>query len=86
MVLSAYAQFENFNILTLYRNYDLNFDNPYQGHIQIISVIRLVFLRMNIGWKTLFTAICILPIHSLKLRKDSLFHPAINFTDQWLDT
>jgi len=30
MVLSAYAQFENFNILALYRNYDLKFDNPYQ--------------------------------------------------------
>ena len=30
LVLSAYAQFENFNILTLYRNYDLKFDNPYQ--------------------------------------------------------
>ncbi len=30
MVLSAYAQFENFNILTLYRNYDLKYDNPYQ--------------------------------------------------------
>ena len=30
LVLSAYAQFENFNILTLYRNYDLKYDNPYQ--------------------------------------------------------
>jgi len=30
LVLSAYAQFENLNILTLYRNYDLGFDNPYQ--------------------------------------------------------
>ena len=29
-VLSAYAQFENLNILTLYRNYDIAFDNPYQ--------------------------------------------------------
>ncbi len=33
MVLSAYAQFENFNILTLYRNYDLKYDNPYQRFI-----------------------------------------------------
>ena len=30
LVLSAYAQFENLNILTLYRNYDLQYDNPYQ--------------------------------------------------------
>ena len=30
LVLSAYAQFENLNILTLYRNYDIAFDNPYQ--------------------------------------------------------
>ena len=30
LVLSAYAQFENFNILALYRNYDLRYDNPYQ--------------------------------------------------------
>ena len=30
LVLSAYAQFDNLNILTLYRNYDLAFDNPYQ--------------------------------------------------------
>ena len=29
-VLSAYFQFSNFNLLTLYRNYDLEFDNPYQ--------------------------------------------------------
>jgi len=30
MVLSAYAQFPSFNILLLYRNYDVAFDNPYQ--------------------------------------------------------
>ncbi|MBN1948754.1 MAG: competence protein ComEA, partial [Candidatus Cloacimonetes bacterium] len=30
LVLSAYTQFENLYLLTLYRNYDLNFDNPYQ--------------------------------------------------------
>ena len=30
MVLSVYSQFENLNILTLYRNYDLAYDNPYQ--------------------------------------------------------
>ena len=30
MVLSSYFQFNNFNLLTLYRNYDLHFDNPYQ--------------------------------------------------------
>ena len=30
LVLSVYAQFKNFNILTLYRNYDLKYDNPYQ--------------------------------------------------------
>ena len=30
MVLSAFAQFENFNVLALYRNYDLAYDNPYQ--------------------------------------------------------
>ena len=30
LVLSVYAQFENFNILALYRNYDLKYDNPYQ--------------------------------------------------------
>ena len=30
MVLNAYAQFDNINFLILYRNYDLDFDNPYQ--------------------------------------------------------
>ena len=30
IVLSAYAQFSNLSILALYRNYDLEFDNPYQ--------------------------------------------------------
>jgi len=30
MVLSAFAQFPNFNLLALYRNYDLAYDNPYQ--------------------------------------------------------
>ena len=30
IVLSAYAQFNNISILALYRNYDLEFDNPYQ--------------------------------------------------------
>ncbi len=30
LVLSAYWQFPTFNILALYRNYDLGFDNPYQ--------------------------------------------------------
>ena len=29
-VLSSYFQFDNFNLLLLYRNYDLHFDNPYQ--------------------------------------------------------
>lgn len=29
-VLSSYFQFDNFNLLLLYRNYDLQFDNPYQ--------------------------------------------------------
>ncbi|MCL1827522.1 MAG: helix-hairpin-helix domain-containing protein [Candidatus Cloacimonetes bacterium] len=29
LVLSAYTQFENLYILSLYRNYDLDFDNPY---------------------------------------------------------
>ncbi len=28
-ILSAYSQFENFYILSLYRDYDLDFDNPY---------------------------------------------------------
>ena len=30
LVLSAYLQYPTFNILALYRNYDLGFDNPYQ--------------------------------------------------------
>lgn len=30
LVLSAYLQYPSFNILALYRNYDLGFDNPYQ--------------------------------------------------------
>ena len=30
LVLSTYAQFDNFNLLMLYRNYDLRYDNPYQ--------------------------------------------------------
>ncbi len=29
-LLSSYFQFDNFNFLALYRNYDLDFDNPYQ--------------------------------------------------------
>jgi hypothetical protein len=29
-VLSSYFQFDNFNLLLLYRNYDIQFDNPYQ--------------------------------------------------------
>ena len=29
-LLSSYFQFNNFNLLALYRNYDLHFDNPYQ--------------------------------------------------------
>ena len=29
-VISGYIQFDNFNFLLLYRNYDLEFDNPYQ--------------------------------------------------------
>ena len=29
-VLSSYFQFDNFNLLLLYRNYDIHFDNPYQ--------------------------------------------------------
>ena len=30
MVLNAYTQYDNVNFLILYRNYDLEFDNPYQ--------------------------------------------------------
>ncbi|HDP68482.1 MAG TPA: hypothetical protein ENN20_08295 [Candidatus Marinimicrobia bacterium] len=30
LVLSGYLQFDNFNFLLLYRDYDLEFDNPYQ--------------------------------------------------------
>jgi hypothetical protein len=30
LVLSGYLQFDNFNFLMLYRDYDLAFDNPYQ--------------------------------------------------------
>ncbi len=30
LVLSGYLQFDNFNFLMLYRDYDLDFDNPYQ--------------------------------------------------------
>jgi len=30
MVLNAFAQFDNINFLLVYRNYDLEFDNPYQ--------------------------------------------------------
>ena len=30
MVLSAFAQFSNLNFVALYRNYDLEYDNPYQ--------------------------------------------------------
>ena len=30
MVFNVYAQFDNINLLILYRNYDLDFDNPYQ--------------------------------------------------------
>lgn len=30
LVLNAYLQFDNLNVLVLYRDYDLGFDNPYQ--------------------------------------------------------
>ena len=30
LVLSTFAQFSNFNLVALYRNYDLEYDNPYQ--------------------------------------------------------
>lgn len=30
LVLNAFLQYENFNVLTVYRDYDLDFDNPYQ--------------------------------------------------------
>ena len=30
LVLNSYLQFENFNLLMLYRDYDLDYDNPYQ--------------------------------------------------------
>ncbi len=30
LLLSGYLQFDNFNFLLLYRDYDLDFDNPYQ--------------------------------------------------------
>ncbi len=30
IVVSAYTQFPNFNMLALYRNYDIEYDNPYQ--------------------------------------------------------
>lgn len=30
LVANAYLQFDNFNFMVLYRNYDLGFDNPYQ--------------------------------------------------------
>ena len=30
LVLSIFAQFDNLNLITLYRNYDLKYDNPYQ--------------------------------------------------------
>ncbi|NOG45539.1 MAG: hypothetical protein HND50_09920 [Calditrichaeota bacterium] len=30
MVLSAYLQYPSFNLLALYRNYDVGYDNPYQ--------------------------------------------------------
>jgi DNA uptake protein ComE-like DNA-binding protein len=30
LVLSAYVQFPSFNILALYRNYDVDYDNPFQ--------------------------------------------------------
>ena len=30
LVLSAYLQYPTFNVLALYRNYDLGYDNPYQ--------------------------------------------------------
>lgn len=30
LVLSGYIQFDNFNFIALYRDYDLEFDNPYQ--------------------------------------------------------
>lgn len=29
LILSSYSQFENFHFLTIYRDYDLEFDNPY---------------------------------------------------------
>ena len=29
-VINTFFQFDNFNLLMLYRNYDLNYDNPYQ--------------------------------------------------------
>ena len=30
LVISSYIQFDNLNLLSLYRNYDLEYDNPYQ--------------------------------------------------------
>ena len=29
-VMNTFLQFDNFNVLMLYRNYDLDYDNPYQ--------------------------------------------------------
>ena len=30
LVVNSYLQFDNFNLLLLYRNYDIDYDNPYQ--------------------------------------------------------
>ena len=40
MVLNAYTQYDNVNFLILYRNYDLEFDNPYQRSFSIINGIK----------------------------------------------
>ena len=82
---SLYAQFDNLTFLALYRDYDLEFDNPYQRSFSNYQRYKTSILEDGYWLEDPVYSYYIQGTPNLSQNKDIIFSPVINFIDLLLD-
>ena len=79
-VLNSYMQFNTFNLLVLFMDYDIDFDNPYQRSFSEYKRYKSTIFEERYWLEDFpFTIIYILLMLSLKLKEVFTFSQGINF-------
>ncbi|MBL7086358.1 MAG: hypothetical protein ISS28_04595, partial [Candidatus Cloacimonetes bacterium] len=91
MVLSGYLNFENLNFLILYRNYDLDFDNPYARpfaeHERFDGTIlkKQYYLKNSLVSEVYYNSPWSQPEQGIYIESRYKFHRQLTLTKAYLD-